>query len=152
MTKEYEIARELIEDAEGFKSEVYRCTAGKLTQGFGRNLEAHPLSSKEKSELVNGKVSKEVARRWLDEELAPIEVKLGDTVAYTKCNEVRRAVLLDMAYNMGTTGLGNFKKMWEFILKGYWADASREMKDSAWYTQVGVRGKRNVELFAKGSK
>lgn len=152
MTKEFDIACDLIEESEGFRSKVYRCTANKLTQGFGRNLEAHPLSPKEKAELVNGEVSEEVARRWLREELIPIEVKLEDTKAYSLCNEVRRAVLLDMAYNMGIAGLGNFKKMWEYILKGYWVEASREMKDSAWYTQVGIRGKRNVELFAKGFK
>lgn len=152
MTKEFEYACELIEDAEGFNSTVYRCTADKLTQGLGRNLEVHPLTSSEKAELVNGEVSIEIARRWMKEELTPLENKLDDTKAYLMCNEVRRAVLLDMAFNMGIAGLGHFKKMWDYILDSNWVDASREMKDSAWYTQVGRRGKRNVELFARGTK
>lgn len=152
MTPEFELACELIEWAEDYKPQVYRCTAGKLTQGIGRNLEAHPLSSREKSELVDGKVSLEVARRWMREELTPLEDKLSDTVNYLKCNVVRRAVLLDMAFNMGITGLSKFKKMWEHISNSNWVEASREMKDSTWYVQVGRRGKRNVELFSKGFK
>lgn len=150
MTEEFKLACELIEWAEDYEAKVYRCTAGKLTQGIGRNLEAHPLSDKEKNELVDGKVSLEVARRWVIEELVPIEDKLSDTVDYLKCNTIRRAILLDMAFNIGLLGLSKFKKMWEHIHKENWVEASREMKDSSWYTQVGRRGKRNVELFAKG--
>lgn len=152
MTEEFKLACELIEWAEDYKAEVYRCTANKLTQGIGRNLEAHPISDKEKAELVNGKVSLEVARRWMREELEPLEDKLSETKDYLNCNTVRRAVLLDMAFNMGLTGLSKFKKMWEHIHNSNWVEASREMKDSSWYIQVGRRGKRNVELFAKGFK
>lgn len=152
MTEEFKLACELIEWAEGYKPKVYRCTANKLTQGIGRNLEAHPLSPKEKLELVNGEASLETARRWMREELAPLEDKLSDTSNYLKCNIIRRAVLLDMAFNIGIAGLGKFRKMWLHIQEGNWVEASREMKDSEWYVQVGRRGKRNVELFAKGFK
>jgi len=137
-------------ESEGFSDKEYYCPANKLTQGFGRNLEAHPLSTKEKSELVNGLVSKEVAKRWLQEEMSSVEPKLRANKVYTTLNETRKAVLLDMAYNMGVDGLFKFKNMFKALENLDYALASREMKDSSWYLQVGSRGRRNVLLMAKG--
>ena len=65
-----DLALKLVKEAEGFEPLPYRCTAKKLTQGYGRNLEAHPLSEEEKAELSSdGSVSEEVAERWAMKEL-----------------------------------------------------------------------------------
>ena len=65
MNLEMRIALELVKEAEGFEPHEYRCTAKKLTQGYGRNLEVHPLSDEEKAELnEDGSVSKEVAENY----------------------------------------------------------------------------------------
>ena len=51
MSLELDLALKLVKDAEGFEPHEYRCTAKKLTQGYGRNIEVPPLSDEEKEEL-----------------------------------------------------------------------------------------------------
>lgn len=144
-----DLALKLVKEAEGFEPLPYRCTAVKLTQGYGRNLEAHPLSEEEKAELNDdGSVSKEVAERWAIKELRECEYKLSQNIIYQKQTEVRKAVLLDMCFNIGYAGLMKFKKMWFALGNKDYPSASREMKDSKYYTDVKSRGKRNVTIMA----
>ena len=113
MSLELDLALKLVKEAEGFEPHEYRCTAKKLTQGYGRNLEVHPLSYEEKAELnEDGSVSEEVAERWAIKELYECEEKLNSNIIYQKQSDVRKAVLLDMCFNIGYTGLTKFKKMW----------------------------------------
>ncbi len=57
-------------------------------------------------------------------------------------NDVRQNVLGNMAYNLGAAGLKKFPKMLEAIGRSAWDEAADQMKDSAWYSQVGVRARR----------
>jgi lysozyme len=149
MSLELDLALKLVKEAEGFEPHEYRCTAKKLTQGYGRNLEVHPLSDEEKAELnEDGSVSKEVAEKWAIKELNECEYKLSKNIIYQKQSDIRKAVLLDMCFNIGYSGLMKFKKMWIALGERDYAEASRQAKDSAWYVQVGNRGKRNVEIIA----
>lgn len=149
MSLQLDMALALVKEAEGFIPNKYLCPAGKVTQGYGRNLEVHPLSEEEKAELAsNGSVSEEVAERWAIKELYECEEKLKSNIIYQKQSDVRKAVLLDMCFNIGYTGLMKFKKMWFALGNKDYPEASRQAKDSAWYVQVGNRGKRNVEIIA----
>lgn len=149
MSLELDLALKLVKEAEGFYTGTYLCPAGKLTQGFGRNLEVHPLSNEEKAELnEDGSVSKEVAEKWAIKELKECEAKLSQNIIYNNQSQIRKAVLLDMCFNIGYTGLMKFKKMWFALGNKDYPEASRQAKDSAWYVQVGNRGKRNVEIIA----
>ena len=149
MNLEMNMALELVKEAEGFYPNTYRCPAGKLTQGYGRNLEVHPLTEEEKLELnEDGSVSKEVAEKWALKELQECEEKLMSNIIYQKQTEVRKAVLLDMCFNIGYSGLMKFKKMWFALGERDYAEASRQMKDSKYYTDVKSRGKRNVTIMA----
>ena len=151
MSLELDMALDLVKESEGFKAERYLCPAGKITQGYGRNLEAHPLTEEEEAELnVDGTVSKEVATKWALKELISCETKLSQNIIYNKLSPTRKAVLLDMCFNIGYTGLLKFKKMWLALGGRDFAEASRQMKDSNWYIQVGNRSKRNVNLMAQG--
>ena len=149
MSIEFDLALELVKEAEGFMPNEYICPAGKKTQGFGRNLEAHPLSELEKKQLSeDGSVSEEVATQWAMKELIECEFKLKDNIIYKNQTPVRKAVLLDMCFNIGYSGLMKFKKMWFALGNKDFAEASRQAKDSMWYLQVGNRGKRNVQIIA----
>lgn len=149
MSLQLDLALKLVKEAEGFMAQPYYCPANKLTQGYGRNLEAHPLSVEEMSELnADGSVSETVAEKWALHELLDCEIKLMSNIIYKNQSPVRKAVLLDMCFNIGYTGLMKFKKMWFALGNKDFAEASRQAKDSAWYVQVGNRGKRNVEIIA----
>ena len=69
-------------------------------------------------------------------------------IIYQKQTEVRKAVLLDMCFNIGYSGLMKFKKMWFALGDRDYTTASRETKDSKYYTDVKSRGKRNVTIMA----
>lgn len=141
----------LVKEAEGFEPLPYRCTAGKLTQGYGRNLEVYPLSEEEEATLnEDGSVSEEVAEKWAYNELLNCELRLTNAPSFKECNDIRKAVLLDMAFNIGFNGLMKFRKMHSAIIEHDWLQAGLEMKDSAWYAQVGNRSKRNYTLMVKG--
>jgi len=149
MTFELDVALDLVKEAEGFMEFPYLCPAGKLTQGYGRNLEAHPLNELEKKSLnVDGTVSEEIASLWALKELVECEFRLKDNIIYKNQSPIRKAVLLDMCFNIGYAGLMKFKKMWFALGNKDYPLASREAKDSAWYTQVGNRGRRNVTILA----
>lgn len=149
MSLELDLALKLVEEGEGFYAETYLCPAGKLTQGFGRNLEAHPLSDDERAELnEDGSVSETVAEKWAIKELKECEAKLSQNIIYNNQSPTRKAVLLDMCFNIGYAGLMKFKKMWFALGNKDYPEASRQAKYSAWYVQVGNRGKRNVEIIA----
>ena len=149
MSLELDMALDLVKESEGFSATRYICPAGKITQGYGRNLEAHPLTEEEEAELnVDGTVSKDVATKWALKELISCETKLSQNIIYNKLSPIRKAVLLDMCFNIGYAGLMKFKKMWFALGNKDYPEASRQAKDSSWYVQVGNRGKRNVEIIA----
>lgn len=149
MSLQLDLALKLVKEGEGFEPLPYHCTAGKLTQGYGRNLEVHPLSEDEQRELnADGSVSEYVAEQWALNELIECEVKLNQNIIYQKQSPMRKAVLLDMCFNIGYAGLMKFKKMWFALGNRDFAEASRQMKDSKYYTDVGTRAKRNVEIMA----
>ena len=149
MSIELDLALQLVKESEGFYPDTYLCPAGKLTQGYGRNLEAHPLNELEKKQLnEDGTVSEEVATQWAMKELIECEFKLKDNITYKNQSQVRKAVLLDMCFNIGYAGLMKFKKMWFYLGNKDYPNAAREAKDSSWYLQVGNRGRRNVTILA----
>lgn len=123
---------------EGLRLKPYRCTAGKLTIGVGRNLEDRGISKKEALYLLDNdidEVSAELSRRlpW-----------------FSDLNGPRKAVLIDMAINLGIDGLFKFKRTLAAVARGDYAEAAREMKDSQWYRQVKSRGVRLVAQMRTG--
>ena len=54
--------------------------------------------------------------------------------------------LTDMMFNMGYDRLSKFKKLLYELKNGSYEGVAREMIDSAWYTQVGDRSKKLVNI------
>jgi GH24 family phage-related lysozyme (muramidase) len=63
----------------------------------------------------------------------------------------RQAVLVDMGFNLGAVGLGQFTRMLAAVNAGRWDDARNEMEDSAWFSQVGTRATRNAIAIQSGN-
>ena len=129
----------LISD-EGIRFKPYRCTAGKLTVGIGRNLDDRGLSLKEIMFLFENDVS---------EVVECLEKKLP---FWNKLNSPRQEVLINMAFNLGVEGLLNFKKTIEAISHENFDKASAEMLRSKWATQVGKRANRLSEIMRDGQR
>lgn len=63
---------------------------------------------------------------------------------------LRQAVLLSMAYNLGTTGLMGFPHMLACAQAGNYVGASEQMMNSQWARQVPNRAKRLSQQMATG--
>ncbi len=131
---------------EGLKLFVYRCTAGKLTIGIGRNLEANPLTVVEREHLAHKswrdirelRITTEEAWWLLAEDLARRIPELARALPFFgELDRVRQAVLIDMAYCLGVEGLLLFRRTLQSIASGDYQLAAREMLQSKWATQVG---------------
>lgn len=65
-------------------------------------------------------------------------------------DEVRRAVLENMAFNMGIEHLLGFHHMLEAMQAGNWGAAAIQGRASAWHTQVGARAERLMKQLETG--
>ncbi len=124
---------------EGLRLKPYRCTAGKLTIGIGRNLEDRGISQKE-------------AYAMLERDILDFEQQLLNEIpeVYNKLDEVRQSVLLNMCFNLGIKGLLEFKNTLAFIDAGDWERAANGMLASKWAKQVGRRAIELSEMMRKG--
>ncbi len=124
---------------EGLRLKPYRCTAGKLTIGIGRNLDDRGISQKE-------------AYAMLERDILDFEQQLLDEIPdlYTGLDEVRQSVLLNMCFNLGLKGLLEFKNTLAFVAAGDWERAANGMLASKWAKQVGMRAIELSELMRKG--
>jgi lysozyme len=130
------ITEQLIAD-EGFKLRPYRCPAGKLTIGVGRNLEDTGISKAE-------------ALLMLENDIRSCADRLKGIPWFSGLNAVRQEVLINMAFNLGVAGLMGFPRMMAALERGQYVLASQEMLESKWASQVPQRAKRLAEEMASG--
>ena len=126
------IKNDLIRD-EGLKLYPYKCTAGKLTIGVGRNIED------------NG-ITKDEAMYLLGNDIARCQAELSKAISfYDRLDDSKKSILINMCFNMGISRLIGFKRMLAAMAIGDWATAAHEMANSTWAFQVGDRAKRLME-------
>ena len=135
MTDFREIARKQLKIDEGVKPYPYTDTVGKLTIGVGRNLADVGLRPKEIDFLLDNDIGEAVATaRHL-------------VSSFDALSEPRKAVLVNMAFNLGYSRLSGFLRMLQAIRDGRFADAAHEMRDSDWAVQVGPRAERLAKIM-----
>jgi lysozyme len=123
---------------EGYRKYPYRCSAGKLTIGIGRNIEDRGISEDEAEYLLVNDIA------YCDDALSQ------ELAFYVSLDEVRKLVLVDMAFNMGIEGLLEFKNTLAYIAAGNYKAASIEMLDSDWAKEVGNRALRLSKMMETG--
>lgn len=128
---------------EGLRLEPYKCSEGYLTIGFGRNLETNGISEAE-------------AEFMLLNDLLACESELKDEGWYNQLDETRRAVVLNMAFNLGKPTLLKFKKFIGALSDDDYETASKEMVtgsnggESKWASQVGKRAYELADQMRTG--
>ena len=122
-----------LKQEEGFRPHYYKDSRGFLTIGYGYNLD-EGMSENVASVILMALVAEK------SDELKAALPFWGDLT------QSRQEVFIDMAYNMGTAALLQFKNMLACASEGDVDGVCREMQDSAWYSQVGQRA---VNLIAK---
>jgi len=136
--------REMLKLHEGLRLKPYQCTANRWTIGYGHNLEAHGKAKPES-------ITMEEAEQWLDEDIATAESQCMARMPYfAALDDVRKAVLIDMCFNLGINGLLGFKKTLGAVADKMYTRAAVEMMDSRWAQQVKGRAIKLQMMMAHG--
>lgn len=125
---------------------AYKCPAGKLTIGWGHNLEANPISndwfSDGEKPKVGSVITNAAAEDLLKSDVAACARELDlYYFSWRSLEEPRQAVLLNMCFNMGWPTLKTFKGMFAAIKDKSWRAAAAEMQDSRWFRQTKKRAR-----------
>lgn len=133
----FQLARSMLMRHEGLRLKPYKDTVGVLTIGYGRNLDVKGISSLE-------------AEYLLDNDISEVLNSLEKLPWWQGLDTIRKAVIIDMAFNLGINGLLGFKKMIMAIQEGDYRKAAYEMRHSLWASQVGYRADELAVLMETG--
>lgn len=129
----------MLKKHEGLRLKPYRCTAGKLTIGYGRNLDDRGITEEE-------------ADRLLHNDILLCSLQLDRDLPWWKYHpENVQMVLMDMCFNLGISGLLEFKRTLGYIRDQKYSAAAVEMLKSKWSSQVGARAKE-LSVMIQGAK
>ena len=148
------MAKELESD-EGVRLYPYTQTKGYLAIGINRNLDNCPLTTEERKRVGHDgrtqAITHEEAIYLLTNDIKRIAFELNRRIEWWKdLDEVRRRVLLNMAFNLGTTRLLNFTEMLRWTKQGHYRAAAMCLLASIWANQVGERAERLAKMLALG--
>lgn len=120
---------------EGLRLKPYKCTAGKLTIGYGHNLDDLGISQR-------------VADLLLEE-----DAEIADTACYKifgeqyeNWSENRRLGWLNLAFNLGHGRLLQFRNTIRAARIEDWQEVEKGLRASLWFKQVGTRAERVIKM------
>lgn len=123
---------------EGYCNKPYKDTVGKETIGYGRNIQDKGITISE-------------AEKMLADDIDEVRSKLATLIPwYLELDEVRRGVLENMAFEMGSIGLLGFKQTLALVRAGQYEMASQLMLQSLWAKQTPNRAARLSVQMEKG--
>lgn len=135
---------------EGLRLTVYDDATGKPIKQ-GDTLIGHPTIGVGRL-LTDGRgITTAEAESLLANDIDIVIDELNRNIPWwNEMNEPRRAVMINMCFNLGWPRLSGFKNMLEAAEQGNYEWAADEMIDSAWYDQVGLRGVELSDQMATG--
>lgn len=136
----YALMRELEQD-EGRVPYVYKDTEGYDTIGMGFLVD----------KAKGGRMPDKVIDFWLSLILEDRERELDQTIPWWRgLSDGRQRALMNMAYQLGTSGLLAFRGMLGAMQAGRFEEAADEAMDSRWAKQTPKRAARVSEMIRKG--
>lgn len=131
---------EVLLKEEGFVPHCYQDSLGYWTIGIGTLIDKR-----------GGGISMAAAFFMLNEEVEKIRHGLDASVLWWRdLNEVRRDVLMSMAYQLGLAGLLKFTRTLACVERGDYQGAAAGMLASKWASQTPARAKRAAEAMRTG--
>ena len=124
---------------EGMRLKPYRDSVGKLTIGCGRNLDDVGISRGEAMGLLANDVERVMS-----------QFDRAIPWWWTRLDGIRRAVLVDMGFNMGIQALLGFKATLGVVQAGRYELAAQDMLASRWAGQVGRHADDLAQMMRSG--
>lgn len=149
---------------EGNVLHVYKDSLGLNTIGIGRCLDTKGLTRNEcdylnlgvysKNEIVavlkERGITQEETDWLLDNDIDYFDNELFNSLIWLNNSlEMVKIILMNMAFNLGVTGLLGFHTTLRLIKSKNYIEASKQMLNSKWAIQVGDRAIRLSKLLAK---
>lgn len=123
------IARASIKRHEGLSLAPYRDHLGNLTIGRGHRIE-RPCAP----------ITRAQADKFLEADLeTALQATIRQYTSHQNLSPTRRAVLIEMAFQMGPRGLASFRRMRGAMDQGLFELAADEMTNSTWRSQTPDR-------------
>lgn len=126
---------------EGTVEHAYMDSEGFWTIGVGRLIDKRR----------GGHLRHDEINLMLDNDIAAAEQDARVLFpSFEDLSDNRRAVLVNMSFNLGRERLAGFNDMRAAIANADFERAAKEMLDSKWATQVGARAQRLAKLMHDG--
>ena len=122
---------------EGFRGTAYRDTVGRLTIGYGSNIDAG--------------WSQGLAEAVLEYQLNDVQQQVARFWWWTALDDIRASVVLDMAFNGGVTGLLHYPKMLAAIGAKNWPIAHDELLNSDAARMLPLRYQALAKIMLSGT-
>jgi GH24 family phage-related lysozyme (muramidase) len=142
----------LLSDHEGVKLKVYDDYTSKELKA-GDVLVGHPTIGIGRNVAKDGLgISQEEAEFMLMNDISRVKEEIKN-FPIEHLNEVRTAIIIDMAFNMGITRFNPtmWKKTFQAIVNEDWQKATTEMLDSNWARQTKRRSARLSQMMLVGN-
>jgi GH24 family phage-related lysozyme (muramidase) len=156
---DHDQAESRIAEYEGKRAHVYTDTAGHPTVGIGFNLDrdgAQPTmeavgANYNEVRAGNHDLTDDQISKLFQQDLnKAIDDAASVVSTFSSLNDPRQFVVVDMIFNLGRPGFSQFHHTIKAIDSGEWEAAGDNMKDSAWYGQVGIRAQKDVQMMKTG--
>lgn len=128
--------KEMIQIHEGYRPYVYYDSLGYPTGGYGHAF------------LPYSPISHDVAVLLFEEDFKKA-VKNYDKLDF-KLDPIRRAIIIDMLFNLGMTKFRSFQRMIQALEFGQYEKAADEMLNSKWSRQTKSRAFRLARMMRTG--
>lgn len=126
---------------EGKKSYAYQDSEGFLTIGVGHLIDRRK----------GGRLSDAAIDFVLNEDIdGAYSILIAALPWVAVLDDARQNVLTTMTFNLGLSGLMEFKQTLEFVKSGDYHGAAKAMLKSLWAVQVGDRAKRLSKIMETG--
>tara|TARA_R110000772_G_scaffold104852_1_gene206360 strand:+ start:956 stop:1381 length:426 start_codon:yes stop_codon:yes gene_type:complete len=130
-----------IKDHEGFRNTVYLDTLGKKTVGWG-----HLCVEDHWEENVI--YTKDMLEKTFQEDLQIAKDGATSLLGGTAVLITAKDIITEMVFQLGTTGVGRFKKMFKALEVADYIEASKQMLDSKWNSQTPARCQELAKMMA----
>lgn len=136
-----EVSKQLRYD-EGVRKTAYADHLGYLTIGVGRLIDPTRVGAG----LRDGEIEM-LLRNDIMDRLGQLSKNLS---WFDDLDEARQGVLINMAFQLGMSGLMGFKTTLDLVSRGMYDEASEQMLKSKWANQTPARAKRLAQQMKTG--
>jgi len=136
-----------IRDHEGCVDTMYLDSLGKATVGIGHLVQPHERGRFKEGVKISQDEIEDLFLIDLNRACAGAEQVIGQMYkGDRRLPQAIEHVIVEMVFQLGSSGVSKFAKMWKALSDGNRKQASLEMKDSKWHSQTPVRCEALAEI------